>query len=115
MTTNNDHAAALELWSVMGEVEGLRPKHLYEGTVDCDHHFYYDCDMGYSESGIDDTDALHILTGHAQDWLRERGWLPLGGGSTGYGIIEINPDSVLAWSLLRNSLPEAIRAEAGRG
>ena len=105
MTTNNDHAAALELWEAMGEVEGLRPK-----SISLD----YDC-WKYQYPGdqrkvkLEAADALHILSGRAERWLLDR-------YRKEFPNLKIDIRSVKkATNSDNNSLPADIRAEAGRG
>lgn len=112
MTTNNDHAAALELWEAMGAVDGLRPSCIeltpddyYEMTR---YRFCYFIVMNVTHVNIEDEHALHILTGHAERWLRERGWLS-------GDLWETYWHPVSAHAKLFDSLAAAIRAELGRG
>jgi len=39
-----------------------------------DHSFYYDCDMKYGRSGIDDQHALDIIIRASERWLYSNEW-----------------------------------------
>ena len=103
MTTNNDRADAIKLWEVMGEVEGLRPDNVSigyeaEGFVQWWH---------INGADIDPTDTLFILTGHAERWLENRGWMTGAFWGT-YWHPKVTHMRAF------DSLAEAIRAEAQR-
>ena len=105
-----------ELWDAMGEV-GIRPKAIFISLVYDATHLRIN--IGGVDHGFDselDPDspwwqhALDILTGHAERWLRGRGWGYEGwdGGSYWY-----QEDTGMVCYF--DSLPAAIRAECGRG
>lgn len=100
-----------ELWDAMGEA-GIRPNCIelapddhYELTG---HRFCYFIVMNVTHVHIEDEHAADILTGHAERWLRGRGWYP----DMQFGCYSIN---TLAFQRFDLTLPAAIRHEQNRG
>lgn len=67
---------------------------------------YYSHDEGYEDSPMEIDDALHIVKGHAEDWLRGRGWFKFA-NEQGESWSHKKVNRAMA-------LPDAILAEAGR-
>tara|TARA_R110002096_G_scaffold173781_2_gene348190 strand:- start:394839 stop:395156 length:318 start_codon:yes stop_codon:yes gene_type:complete len=93
-----------ELWKAMGEA-GIRPNDIEAtGQSYCGYVIKNDlgnsdvCDIGYVRT-------LDILTGHAERWLRGRGWKQ--GAFWGTYLDPVRKHDC--------DLPAAIRAECGRG
>ncbi len=116
-----------ELWEAMGEA-GIRPKEIFISLVYDATHLRIN--IGGVDHGFDselDPDspwwqhALDILTGHAERWLRERGWSWfMEDNETCYEFWVRNKDAAPDEGDFRrtefcSSLPAAIRAEYGRG
>ena len=67
----------------------------------------YSHDDGYEDSPMEIDDALHIVKGHAEEWLRGRGWFRFADQIQGESWC--HEDEIHGYSL-----PEAILAEVGR-
>ena len=111
----------LELWKAMGEA-GIQPEEIRvieSDTVKDEVWMILSSpEMPITISNIDDPDShwweflLYILTGHAETWLRVRGWHKISWNH--YGIPDSRSDSPYAYNPLVTSLPDALRAETGR-
>ena len=105
LETNNDHAAALELWEAMGEVRTNKPSGIM--YLDGSWLAYLEIERrGMDWVEIPESIAYPVIKDHAEQWLRERGWTR--GRNPELLALPIHSHCGL-------SLPAAIRAEAGRG
>lgn len=111
MTTTNT-TPIHDLWNAMQDA-GIQPDNIkIAGTIGVNYCFrpHEDTDHGIPASAwfrIRKEHALHILTGHAEAWLRGRGWSIQ---KNKYGVVYGDGTR----SPGKKSLPDAIRAEAGR-
>lgn len=112
MTTTNT-TPLLDLWEAM-EDAGIQPEHingpLQHPTESGPDEWGYDDATGVQNAVIlDNQDILFILTGHAETWLRGRGWNIISPGDVHEREYEHEPRGTGYISL-----PDALCAEAGR-
>lgn len=113
MTTTNT-TPIHDLWNAMGGA-GIQPRNIkrrsqssYRLTDEYNYEWLYTFDQR-SHLPIADEHAGFILTGHAEKWLRGRGWNIISPGDVHEREYEHEPRGTGYISL-----PDALLAEAGR-